>query len=63
MCAHDLESATLSARCGGTTTPLSFATQIPGEPLRETVAAYRASAEGKAMIDYGIHLILIDPTP
>tara|TARA_B100000676_G_scaffold272437_1_gene290431 strand:- start:6123 stop:6578 length:456 start_codon:yes stop_codon:yes gene_type:complete len=63
VCADDFESATLSVLCGGTTTTLSFATQFPGEPLRETVATYRASAEGKAMNDYGIHLILIDPTP
>ncbi len=37
-------------------TILSFATQVQGEPLRETVTAYQASAEGKVMIDYGIHL-------
>jgi dihydropyrimidinase len=62
-CADDFESGTRSALAGGTTTVLSFATQARGELLRETVAAYRASAEGKALIDYGIHLIVTDPTP
>ncbi len=62
-CADDFETGTRSALAGGTTTVLSFATQITGEPLRETVATYRASAEGKAMIDYGVHLIVTDASP
>jgi dihydropyrimidinase len=63
VCADDFESATRSALCGGTTTTLSFATQVAGEPLRDTVAAYLASADGKAMVDYGVHLILVNATP
>ncbi len=63
MTADDFESATLAAACGGTTTVLSFAAQQRGESPREVVAAYHRAAGPKAVIDYGFHLIMSDPTP
>ncbi|MBL8701957.1 MAG: dihydropyrimidinase [Alphaproteobacteria bacterium] len=62
MTADDFESGTRSAACGGTTTIMPFAMQFRGRSLRETTDAYRRKAEGKAMIDYAIHLIIADPT-
>ncbi len=59
--ADDFESGTLAAACGGTTTIVSFAAQERGKSLRATVDAYRRLADGKAYIDYGVHLILTDP--
>lgn len=54
-CADDFRSGTLSAACGGTTTIVPFAMAGADDPLARTVAAYRARAEGKALIDYAIH--------
>ena len=50
-----------SALAGGTTTAISFAMQFKGVPLAETLAEYRRRA-GSAMIDYGFHQIITDPT-
>ena len=63
MCADDFYSATVSAAFGGTTTVMPFAAQHRGQSLREVVAAYHEAAGPKAVIDYGFHLIVSDPTP
>jgi dihydropyrimidinase len=47
---------------GGTTTTLSFAAQMKGQSLRKVVDDYHALAASKAVIDYGFHLIVSDPT-
>jgi dihydropyrimidinase len=61
--ADDFASGTIAAACGGTTTILSFACQAKGETLRSVVEAHHKKAEGKAVIDYGFHLIVTDPHP
>ena len=61
--ADDFFTGTRSAACGGTTTVLSFAAQHRGMSLRQVVADYHAKADPKAVIDYGFHLIVSDPTP
>ncbi len=61
--ADGFESGTRAAAAGGTTTVLAFAKQEKGTSLRECVTAYHEKAEGKALIDYGFHLIVSDPTP
>ena len=62
MSADDFFTGTRSAVFGGTTTILSFAAQQKGTSLREEVEAYHALARPKAVIDYGFHLIISDPT-
>ncbi len=62
MNADDFYTATRSAVFGGTTTVVSFAAQYKGTSLRESVEAYHALAGPKALIDYGYHLIVTDPT-
>ena len=62
MNADDFYSATVSAVFGGTTTVLPFAAQYRGQSLRQAVEDYRALASSKAVIDYGFHLIISDPT-
>ena len=62
MTADDFESGTRAAACGGTTTIMPFALQTAGRSMRETTDAYRRRADGKAMVDYAIHLIVADPT-
>lgn len=62
MNADDFYSATVSAVFGGTTTVIPFAAQNRGQSLRQAVEDYRACATPKAVIDYGFHLIISDPT-
>jgi dihydropyrimidinase len=60
--ADDFESGTIAAACGGNTTIIAFANQFKGQSLRGVVDDYAKLAEGKAVIDYGIHMIVSDPT-
>ncbi|CAM3583327.1 dihydropyrimidinase [Bordetella sputigena] len=62
MCADDFYSATVSAAFGGTTTIIPFAAQHRGNAIPDVVADYHRRAAEKAVIDYGFHLILSDPT-
>ncbi|MGZ0220852.1 MAG: amidohydrolase family protein, partial [Acidimicrobiales bacterium] len=61
--ADGFESGTRSAACGGTTTVISFAAQRRGATLREAVEEYHRKADDSALIDYGFHMIITDPTP
>ena len=63
MTADDFYSGTVSAVFGGTTTVLPFAAQSQGQSLRQVVQDYSECARSKAVIDYGFHLIISDPTP
>ena len=60
--ADGFRSGSISAACGGTTTLIPFAAQYKGQSLRQVVESYRARAEGEAVIDYAVHLIVSDPT-
>ncbi|MCP5092679.1 MAG: dihydropyrimidinase, partial [Gammaproteobacteria bacterium] len=51
-----------SAVFGGTTTVIPFAAQQKGQSLRQVVKDYHGCAGPKAVIDYGYHLIISDPT-
>lgn len=62
MCADDFYSGTVSAAFGGTTTVLSFAAQHRGMSVLAVAADALARAKEKAVIDYGFHLIISDPT-
>lgn len=61
--ADDFSTGTRSALCGGTTTVVPFAMQMRGQSLRAIVEDYHERARPKAHIDYGIHLIIGDPSP
>jgi len=63
MTADDFYSGTVSAAFGGTTCIIPFAAQMKGQTLREVVEKYHDRAGPKAVIDYGFHLIIADPTP
>src|SRR5688572_1350235 len=63
MCADDFYSATVSAAFGGTTTIIPFAAQHRGHSIIAVVDDYANRAAEKAVIDYGFHLIIADPTP
>jgi dihydropyrimidinase len=63
MTADDWATGTEAAAAGGTTTIIDMAVQRVGDGLAQTVEAWEAKAAGKAVIDYGFHLVLTDPTP
>ncbi|SMF58325.1 dihydropyrimidinase [Tistlia consotensis] len=60
--ADDFRSASRAAACGGTTTILPFANQVPDRPLRQSLEDYHRRAEGRSLIDYAFHLIIRQPT-
>src|SRR3989304_4078164 len=53
----DFRTGTIAAAHGGTTTIVDFAIQERGKSLRQAWETWQAKAEGKAVIDYGFHLI------
>lgn len=56
--ADDFESGTIAAAMGGTTTVVDFASQLAGQTLPDSLEAHREKARGKAVIDYGMHMIV-----
>ena len=54
----DFETGTVAAAHGGTTTILDFATPEPGESLHAAIDAWKAKADGKAVVDYGFHVVV-----
>ena len=62
MCADDFYTATVAAAFGGTTTIIPFAAQHRGNSIVAVVDDYARRAAEKAVIDYGFHLIIADPT-
>src|SRR5919202_1853457 len=53
----DFRTGTIAAAHGGTTTIIDFAVQYKGQALLEGVDNWHKKAEGKAVVDYGFHLI------
>jgi len=60
--ADDFASGSRAAACGGNTTFIPFATQIPGQTLRAAIEDYHRRADGNAVIDYSFHMIVSDPS-
>ncbi|MBM7568188.1 dihydropyrimidinase [Paenibacillus sacheonensis] len=58
----DFESGTIAAAFGGTTTIIDFCLTSKGKPLAEAVQAWHAKSAGKAVIDYGFHLMVSEVT-
>ena len=58
----DWFTGTRAAACGGVTSVVDFATQFPGQTLREAVEARLAEAQGAA-IDYALHVMVTDLPP
>jgi dihydropyrimidinase len=58
--ADDFETGTRAAAIGGTTTIVDFAIQARGTKMRTALDTWWKKAEGKACIDYGLHMIITD---
>ena len=58
--ADDFETGTRAAAFGGTTTIVDFAIQYRGQTLHHAWETWQKKAEGKAVVDYGFHMIITD---
>ena len=58
--ADDFETGTRAAAFGGTTSIVDFAIQARGTRMRDALDTWWKKAEGKACIDYGLHMIVTD---
>src|SRR4051812_4366358 len=58
--ADDFETGTKAAAFGGTTTIVDFAIQYRGQTLHHAMETWAAKADGKAVIDYGFHMIVTE---
>jgi len=58
--ADDFETGTVAAAFGGTTTIVDFAIQYRGQTLHHAMETWAKKAEGKAVIDYGFHMIVTE---
>lgn len=56
----DWAVGTRTAACGGVTTVVDFATQFPGQDVRQAVANRLAEAQDLAQIDYSFHVMLTE---
>jgi dihydropyrimidinase len=56
----DFETGTRAAAHGGTTTLVDFAIQAKGTKMRDALDIWWKKAEGKACVDYGLHMIITD---
>ncbi|HTS25627.1 MAG TPA: dihydropyrimidinase [Bryobacteraceae bacterium] len=58
--ADDFETGTRAAAFGGTTSIVDFAIQARGARMRDALDTWWKKAEGRAVIDYGLHMIVTD---
>ena len=59
---HDYYSGTLAAAFGGTTSVVDFSNQAPGGSLMGTLAAKEEEARGRAVVDWGVHPAITEPS-
>ncbi len=60
--ADDFQSGSIAAACGGTTCIIDYATQARGASLHQALDEWMRRADGKAVIDYGFHMTIVDLT-
>jgi len=58
--ADDFETGTRAAAFGGTTSIVDFAIQGRGTRMRDALDTWWRKAEGRACVDYGLHMIVTD---
>lgn len=56
----DFETGTLAALHGGTTSIIDFAFQTQGKSLAEGLGQWHEKAKGRAVADYGFHMVVTD---
>lgn len=61
--ADDFYTGHKAALFGGTTSHIDFATQRKGQTLHQALDRWHKKAEGKAVMDYGVHMSITDLRP
>lgn len=61
--ADSFEQGTVAAAFGGVTTIIDFVEPEKGQALVEALEQRREQADGQVVIDYGLHMTLLDPDP
>jgi dihydropyrimidinase len=61
--ADDYTTGTRAAAVGGTTTLIDFVLQSQGHTMREALMTWRAKSEGKACVDFSLHMAVTDLGP
>ncbi len=56
----DFETGTIAAAHGGTTCIVDFAVQSKGINMRQALDIWMGKSEGRAVVDYGLHMILTE---
>jgi dihydropyrimidinase len=56
----DFETGTRAAAFGGTTSIVDFAIQPRGTRMRDALDTWWKKADGRAVVDYGLHMIVTD---
>jgi dihydropyrimidinase len=60
LSSDDFETGTIAAAFGGTTTIIDFPIQTKARSLHDALKTWQSKANGKAVIDFGFHLIIAD---
>jgi dihydropyrimidinase len=58
--ADDYSTGTQAAAVGGTTTLIDFALQTQGHTMREALEIWKKKSDGKACIDFSLHMAVTD---
>jgi dihydropyrimidinase len=61
--ADDYRTGTIAAAVGGTTTVIDFALQSRGHTMAKALETWLGKSDGKACIDYGLHMAVTDLGP
>ncbi len=59
---HDYFTGTRAAAYGGVTSIIDFSNQASGQTLGRTLDVKASEAEGQALIDWGVHPVITQPT-
>ena len=60
---HDFFTGTLAAAHGGVTSVIDFSNQAPGASMMSTLEAKFEEAEGRALVDWGVHPVITRLSP
>ena len=63
VASDDFETGTVAAAFGGTTSIVDFVTPAKGLSLADSLANWRKKAEGRAVLDYGLHMSVTEVGP
>src|SRR5580658_6306137 len=61
--ADDYRTGTIAAAVGGTTTVIDFVLQSRGHTMAEALETWLAKSNGKACVDFGLHMAVTDLGP